>query len=471
MRAEADRILKQSIYEEVKAGRVAQMPEAFTNPRAIELQRKLSELQITAANLDVNYGPESPQVIEVRQQIAAVQGQMDANTRLLEEKLKRDYERANRDEQSLKSLLSQAQAEAVYNNEANIRYSILKAQFDTAKSLYTGFLQKTNQANFEASQQSNNLRVIQPARVPRDPSGPRRPLIIGLALFLSLGVGIGLALSLDHFDTTIKSVEDVGYHMQLPALGIIPVMPLGARRIFPSRTKIKPIVINNTSVAKNPGEPYDSMAVAADAYCMLRTSVLLSAGDRTAKTILVTSSQPNEGKTTTVVNMAISMAQLGESVLIIDCDLRTPSVHEFFGVEREPGLSTYLSSCPEIYNLIRKLPIPNLSLLAAGTPTINPPELISSEKMRGLLTILAMRYDRILIDSPPLLNLADPVILSTIVDGVMLVMNSGKTTRDLALRARDELLKVGAGIIGVVLNNVDFRHEDLGYLKQYSIYK
>jgi capsular exopolysaccharide synthesis family protein len=202
----------------------------------------------------------------------------------------------------------------------------------------------------------------------------------------------------------------------------------------------------------------DGRSAAAEAYRLLRTSVTLSVPDRASRAILITSSQPGEGKTTTTVNTAISLAQLGSSVLIIDCDLRTPKVHSLLGTEQEPGLSTYLSQDVEIDDLIRKLKIPGLSLIPAGPIPHNPAELLGSKRMKDLLEIMSKRYDHILIDSPPLIHLADPVILSTLVDGVIMVVHGGKSTRDVVRRARQELSNVGAHVFGVVLNKVDARN-------------
>jgi capsular exopolysaccharide synthesis family protein len=206
----------------------------------------------------------------------------------------------------------------------------------------------------------------------------------------------------------------------------------------------------------------------AEAYRVLRTSVLLSSAGEPPKKILVASGQPGEGKTTTVINTAISLGQLGVKVLIIDCDLRKPTAHKILGVDNDEGLSTYLSRNVELESMIQKLPIANVSLLPSGPVPPNPAELISSEKMKTMLQILGDQYDHILIDSPPLINVTDPVILSTLVDGVMLVVHGGKSTRDVVRRARQELVSVGAKIYGVVLNNLDLRRE--GY-DQYYYYR
>jgi polysaccharide biosynthesis transport protein len=470
MRAETDRILKQSLYEEVKAGRVEQLPDAFADPKSIALQAKLGELATLSAQLSVKYGPKNPRVAEVEQQMANLQQQIDESRGMLQEKLRADYERAVRDDQSLKVALDRAKAEAVQQNQDYIQYNILKQDVDTSKTLYTDFLQKTNQAHAQVAEQHNPMRVIQPARAPVDPVGPKRLLTMLLGVFAGFGGGIGLAFFLEYIDNTIKSVEDVSRYAQLPALGVIPAISgSSARGLSGKGGKQKALKGSSAKIGglAQPGQlmALDNRSSAAEAYRVLRTSVLLSAAGNPPKTILITSSQPGEGKTTTTVNTAISLAQLGASVLIIDCDLRKPTTHKVLGADPSRGLSTYLSRNIEVDGLIQKLQIPNLSLIPCGPIPPNPAELISSAKMKNMLQILAERYDHILIDAPPLVNVADPVILSTLVDGVILVVHGGKSTRDIVRRSRHELASVGAKIFGVVLNNVDLRNE--GYESYY----
>lgn len=200
---------------------------------------------------------------------------------------------------------------------------------------------------------------------------------------------------------------------------------------------------------------------------MLRTSIMSSesgAGIK-AKTWLVTSSQPAEGKTTTVINVAVSIAHLGRSVLIVDCDLRRPAVHKRFRVDQEPGLSTYLSGEVELENVIQKLDIPGLSLIPSGALPYNPGDMIGSQKMKEMVETLANLCDYIVFDSPPLL-LADPLILSTMVDSVILVVNGGKSNWETMSLARQELSSVGANVFGVVLNDVSAKH--IPYYGHYS---
>jgi len=476
MRAETERTLKQSVYEEVKAGRMSELPAAFADPKITTLQTKLEDLKANLEKLQLKFGPEHPNLVNAQLDIRTTEAQLATSRQALESKLKGDYELAVRDEQSLKTAFDKAKTEAVTQNQAAIQFNILKTEVDTAKSMYTDFLQKTSQAKVEVAQQHNNMRLIQPARVPGGPVGPARFRTIMIGLFLSLLGGVGLAYFLEYLDNTIKTVEDVGRYTQLPALGVIPALASspaprrlnGARRRNLIVGRERERHARDFPTASEKLTVFDNRSSAAEAYRVVRTSMLLSAAGAPPKTILVTSGQAGEGKTTTVVNTAISLAQLGSSVLIIDCDLRRPATHKIFGIQVDNGLSTYLSQNAEIEDLIQKLQIPNLSLLPCGPIPPNPAELISSAKMRNLLSLLATRYDHILIDSPPLINVTDPVILSSLVDGVIMVVHGGKSPRTIVQRARQELLGVGAKIFGVVLNNVDMSRE--GYDAYYYYY-
>lgn len=477
LRAETDRMLKQTLYQEVKAGHIAQLPEAFSDAKLAELQKQLNDLQTQAAQVGVKYGPKNLRVLEVQQQIASVQSQINATRSNLEQKLKLDYERAVEDEASLNAALQRSKSDAAQENQATIQYNILKQDLDTARSLYTDFLQKTNQAKAQVAEQHNNIRVIERAKVPSRPIGPKRAVMIMLSLVVSLGGSIGLVFFMEYLDSTIKNVEDVNRYVQLPALGVIPAISSGkSRKLIPGRERKHKAISGGKTASgpevMKPGQlmALDNHSMAAEAYRALRTSVLLSAAGRPPKTILVTSSQAGEGKTTTCINTALSLAQLGASVLIIDCDLRRPTTHKILEVDHVLGLSTYLSRDIPIDGLVRRLPMKNVSLLPCGPIPPNPAELISSEKMRSMLAMLETKYDHILLDSPPLINVTDPVILSRIVDGVILVVHAGMSTRYLVRRARQELASVGAKVFGVVLNNVNLRREgyDNYYYSRYS---
>ena len=481
MRAEIDRMLKQSLYEDVQRGLVGQLPEAFADQKTNTLQTELGKLKVIEAELSVKYGPENPQLVQVQSKIKSLSDQIRDARGTLEEKLKADYERAMRDERSLKSALDRAKAEAVQQNQASIQYDILNQEVETAKSLYNDFLQKTKQAELQLAEQYNNLRVIEPAAIPTSPIGPQRLRTILIGLLVSLLGALGLAFFLEYLDNTVKSVEDIGRVVQLPTLAVIPSITTITQRAMATRRKEGAAIteaLTNTQGIELDTEPgrltklvtLDQLSSVVEAYRMLRTSVLLSTAGKPPKTILFTSGQPGEGKTTTAINTAISLSQLGASVLLIDADLRRPTVHRVFKMNQPQGLSTYLSRQVEVDPLIHKLWVPNLSVLPCGPIPPNPAELISSERMKEVLKALSEKYDHVLIDSPPLINVTDPVILSTMVDGVILVVQAGRSTRDIVRRARHELSSVGAKIFGVVLNNLDVKREGYGNYPTYTHY-
>jgi polysaccharide biosynthesis transport protein len=495
LKAETNANSKESLYEEVKQGRVARLPEAFSDPGITQNQTKLSGLEIELAQLIAVFGPENPRVIATRNQMKELERQVAESTKNLGERLKAEAERARSEEKLLKESFEAAKVEAIQQNQSAIKFNILKQNVDTTKALYNDFLQKTNQAQIEQRQDANDMRIIDPARASL--VGPRRGRAIFIGLILSLAAGIGLALLLEYLDNTVKNVEDVARATQLPTLALIPSMNADAMRVdtgkkdgLQMRIKSGAARLAQSAKSAKSGGPGGLIARGAqssgatpaalgasssvvESYRMLRTSLLLSNAGAPPKTILITSSQPGEGKTTTAVNTAISLSQLGASVLLIDADLRRPAVHKAFKIPHSHGISNYLSSHTPLDDLIVKLPIPNLYALPCGPIPPNPAELISSDRMKELLNELGRRFDHILIDSPPMISVTDPIILSTMVDGLILVVQAGRSTRELARRARRELARSGARVFGVVLNNVNVRREgydDYDYYRYTSAY-
>jgi capsular exopolysaccharide synthesis family protein len=462
MRAETDRMLKQSLYQQVQEGRLEQLPEAFSDPRATGLKSRLSDLAVEAAQLNAIYGPDNPKVIDLNQQMEALRIEIASSLRALEAKLKADYERAVRDEQALRRALEEAKSGATTQNQLAIQYNILRQNVDTAKSLYKEFLQKNTQVQVQLAEQENNIRVVQRAKLPKGPVGPNRLPVILASSLVSLLAGIGLVFLIEYMDRTVKTVGELNRFTQLPALGVIPA----ANKKLLSRAKrnksaITSLGVNGNSAALKLNGVFvlDYNSPIAEAYRGLRTSVLLSSSGAPPKTILVTSGLAGEGKTTTVVNTAVSLAQLGSSVLIIDCDLRKPTIDKVLGLNAEQGLSNYLSDEDMTEPPIIESFIPNLYVLPCGPIPSHPAELICSRKMKDMIRTLSERFDHILVDSPPLMHVTDPVILSTIVDGVILVVHGSKSTRDIIRQSCQELSNVGAKNFGVVLNNIDLRRE------------
>ena len=474
IRAQTERILKRSLYEQVQAGKIQDLPEAFSDPKIGALQQQISKLEVQLAELKVNYGPQNPKVKEIQDQIPVLSKQLESGRKSLEAKLRAEYERAEQNATTLNAALNRAKAAAVNENQASIKLNILKQDVDTARALYTDFLKNTNEAKTRAAEQNNKIKFIQEAQTPGAPVGPNRLTLILAGFALSLGAGIGLALFLEYLDNTIKSQDDVEQYARMPMLAVIPTIS-GIQRVQSSlkqKAKRKQIAVGDDGsqlglevrtnmVQADLTVSLDSHSITGEAYRALRTSLLLSTADTPLKVVLVTSVQSGEGKTTTALNTAVSLTRLGSRVLIVDCDLRRPTIHKRLDVSGASGLSNYLAGNCEIGSVIQELTIPNLSAIASGPIPPNPAELLSSRKMTEMLDLLRRSYDHIILDSPPVSNVTDPIILSTIADGTIFVIRSGKTSREMVKRARQELANVKSKIFGVVLNDVNI-HRD-GY--------
>src|SRR5258705_11071319 len=318
----------------------------------------------------------------------------------------------------------------------------------------------------------NNIHVVGYAAVPKGPIGPQRMQGVFLALVLALAFGIALALFLDYLDDTIKNPSDIESGLRLPSLAIIPIAGRMTQRFLPITRALHrgasgggaELLINEQGTTAQ-----------AEAYNHLRTSILLSTPGRAPKTLLVTSSVPAEGKTTTAVNTATVLAQTGAKVLIIDADMRRPRLHQVFGLPNDGCLSSFLSrECEEadILSRINQYQDANIYLLSSGAIPPNPAELLGSSQMKRLLEIVSKTFTHIVIDSPPIASFTDGVLIASLVDGVILVVHGGKTSRQVVRRSRQTLNEIGAKIIGVVLNRAEVTsHDYYNYRYKYEAYQ
>jgi polysaccharide biosynthesis transport protein len=319
-------------------------------------------------------------------------------------------------------------------------------------------MQRSKENDVTMAGTPNNIHVVDYAAIPKEAVGPRRLQAVTLAMVLAIAFGIALALFLEYLDDTVKDARDVETGLRLPSLAIIPIAGKAKQRFLPISRSLQRTNGNGTSpelLINNTGS-----TVQAEAYKHLRTSILLSTAGRPPKSLLVTSSVPAEGKTTTVINTATVLAQTGAQVLVIDADMRRPRLHQVLDMDNEEGLSAILSSDlteADVLSKIKKYRDTNIYLLSSGAIPPNPAELLGSSQMRELLAIVGENFNYIVIDSPPIASFTDGVLISALVDGVLLVVHGGKTSRQVVKRARQMLHEIGAKIIGVVLNKAEMR--------------
>jgi capsular exopolysaccharide synthesis family protein len=463
--AETDRIRAETMYRLSREGEMDSLPPVLADPQVQSLNAKLSELRQELAQLNVEFQPAHPRVARVREQIAEADKSLALAKRRLVSNIETEYKAAARREKDLRAMLEKQRAETLKQNERAIELSIKKREVEATTELYQGLLEKLNDVKLLSSLTTTNIQVLDKAVVPLFPARPRKMFNVGLSLVVGLVVGIGVALFVEYLDNTIKSTDDVDRLLSLPVLGLVPSLESLEKKSWMALPKVsrgkavqQPILITDRQRTSF-----------AEAFRSLRTSVLLSHAERPPRTILFTSSSPGEGKTTTAINTAISLAQTGARVIIIDGDLRKPGVHKSLNIKTQPGLSTYLTRPVELNSIILEHPTPNLSVIPSGAIPPNPSELLGSAKMRDMVKQLAEQFDFVVVDSPPV-STPDSLILSALVDGVILVIRCGDTPRELVSRAKQSLVDVNAKIFGVVLNRLDVNQDGYYYYYYYRSY-
>ena len=475
LEAENERGLAEAAFRTTLAPGAAEANAEVNDKQIADFKARLAEQKQKRAQLMLTDTEESPEVKEVNQQIAILEKQLDetrTNARtVITANLESNYRKALSREKGLRESFNKQRSETVAQNQAAINYNILKQEIQTNKGLLEGLMQRSKENDVSMAGTPNNIHVVDYAMVPGGPMGPRRMQSVMMALALALVFGIGLALFLEYLDDTVKNPSDIESGLRLPSLAIIPIATSTQQLLFPITRALQrngngsgsELLINATGPSAQ-----------AEAYKHLRTSILLSTPGRAPKTLLVTSSVPAEGKTTTAVNTATVLAQTGAKVLLIDADMRRPRLHHVFGVNNELGLSAILSSElreAEILGKIHQYQDSNIYLLSSGAIPPNPAELLGSSHMRRLLEIASETFTYVVIDSPPIASFTDGVLVSALVDGVILVVHGGKTSRQVVRRSRQMLNEIGAKIIGVVLNKAEIRSTDYHYYHYYGDHK
>lgn len=472
--AENERKLAEASYRASLAPGAAEALAEGSAKQAGEAETKLNELKQKRAQLLVEYKEKYPEIEEIDQQIVVLEKQIKDSrgraTTTLTTNLETRYRQALARELSLRAAFDKQRGETLTQNEAAVNYRIIQQETETNKGLLEGLLQRSKENDVIMAGTPNNIHVVDYATVPKSPVGPRRLQGLAVAALVALVFGIALARYLDYLDDTIHSSEDVEKLLRLPALAVIPAMATSARRRLLSTV---------TALQKRNGNGahpelllnIDSGSPLAEAYRHLRTSILLSSAGGAPQTLLVTSSQPGEGKTTTAVNTALILEQTGATVLVVDADMRRPRVHSIFDLKNQRGLSTILASKmseTEMLEVISQHEASGVYVLTSGTIPPNPAELIGSEQMHRLIAVLKGKFTHIVVDSPPIASFTDSVLISSQVDGVLLVVHGDVASRAIVRRSRQVLQDVGAKIFGVVLNNVNLRPSDYYYYKYYN---
>lgn len=438
--AQDDRIRAQAAWSQVSGG--GALPSgAIANSILNSLQQQRAGLNAQYQQQLKVYKPDYPSMQALKGQIDEVDRQIAQERSAVRASIKAEYDAAQARENMLIAQLEQLRTATLDVDNRSIDYNILRREVDTNRELYDGLLQRYKEIGVAGGVGNNNIAIVDRAIVPTGRYKPSLPLNLALGLMLGLMLGVLLAFVLEFLDDTIKTPEDVEQHLRMPVLGVVPRL-------------------KKETTAEALADPRSAFS---EAYRSVRTALQFSTDNGVPRVLLITSASAAEGKSTSALTLARNFAQLGKRVLLIEADLRNPSLHRVLGVRSETGLSSLLAGAASASQVIMDTDDERLKLILAGPLPPNPAELLSGSRLLSMLTVAAEKYDQVIIDGPPVLGIADAPILSNVVSGTLLVVQSGSTRIKTAQAALKRLAAARAHVIGGLLTQYDAKVAGYGY--------
>lgn len=438
--------------------------QAQDNPDSLQVvqdNHTLQTLKQTKARLETEYQdnlaiykPAFPKMQQLRGQIVEVDKQIRAELDEVRRSAVASFRAARAQEQMLRERLGGAKQQLLDLQGRSIRYSILKREVDTNRQLYDGLLQRLKEIGVAGGVGINNISVVDKAQVPTFPYKPDLGKNVTMGLAIGLIIGLLVAWLLEHLDDTIRFADDVERETGAAVLGVVP--------------KLKAADVAKGQLAL--GSHLDPTSAFAESYRSVRTALQFSTASGAPRRLVVTSSSKNEGKSTTALALAINFAQMGKPVLLIDADLRNPVMHKMLNLGNSRGLSNYLSSSIGVLEVVQRTDIPNLFVMTTGPLPPNPVELLSSMKLLTLLSQCEEHFAHVIVDGPPVLGIADSIVLGNQVDNAVFVIESGRTRKGHAKAALKRLQQAGVHPLGVILTKIDSYHDLYGYNTYYYQY-
>ena len=454
-RAKTDRFEKEALYNQLQSiqsnsAALDSFPAILSNPFIQQQKAEMADLQRQFASVQERLGAKHPEYQKVEAALRTAEAKLQGEIAKVVQSVRNQYLAARTQENSLNAALESQKREALSMNRKGIEYGVLRREVESSRQIYDSLMQRAKETGVSAELKSSNIRIVDAAERPRVPASPRRNFNMLIALFGGSMLGVGLAFFFEYLDNRIKTPDEVKSHLGLPALGMVPAIGDKA--------------LNGAYPLLGAGTPPNFN----EAFRTVRTNVLFSSAEEGSKTLLITSTGPGEGKTTFSCNLAVSLAQTGQRVLLIDADMRKPKVHDAFGVNQEPGLSNLLVGGVKASESVRKTKITGLWLLPAGKLPPNPAELLGSQRFKEFLLSLKEHFDTIVIDSPPVMAVADAAVIAHRTTGVVFVVGAEMTSRYAAKAALDQLENARARFVGAVLNRVDIEKHSYYYSQYYK---
>lgn len=454
LQARSEKESKKAYLEQVRRmspGELMTLPELANNTSYQAMRKELVDTELRKSELDQSLGPKHPDVVGLDNRIQSLRAALAAEARGVTRSVEAAYEAASRQEAVLAASVSSAQAEMASLRDKSPEYQTLKRDADTSNEIAQALARRGKEASVESAITDRTVRIVEPADVPQAPVFPDRTANLQMALLVGLATGVLLVAAKERLDTTVKTPDDIRDALRVPFLGFVPDLS----------TLSEVVMKSNLSAIRSPTSPL------SEAYRVIRTNVMASANSMNARVLLVTSIHPGEGKSTTALNLAAAIAQTGATAILVDSDLRRPTVHSNLSLPRGPGMRDVLTRNGSFRDIVRQGPIPGLSALTSGAPPDNPAELMGCEEMRGLLKDLSETYDWVIVDAPPVGGMADALIIGGVVDGIVLVVEGDRTTRAVATDGVAQLTSVGGRLLGAIINRVDVKRNAY-YLSRYA---
>lgn len=454
-RVEAETRYKQAMAIDDTPEMLDSIPEVLKNELVQEIKRMEVTLYNRMSELSQKYGKRHPQMQAIESELEELRKRKIQEVKSVVNSLRNQYKLAVAKEESLKKALENQKNESLEMNKKAIDYGVLQRQAESARQMYEMLIKRFKETSLTEEMKTGNIRVVDRAETPLIPVKPKKRLNLLLALVVGLTLGIGLAFFLEYLDNTIKLPDEVRDYLKIPYLGPIPAF-------------IKDR--NRDGIPADLVTLHAPKSTASESFRGIRTGILFSSADKAPQVILVSSSGPGEGKTVCASNLAVTMAQAGSRVVLLDCDMRRPRLHKMFNISRELGVSNVLVGSSTLADVMVTGVIPNLDVVPCGPIPPNPSEIVGSNRMKELIATLRKDYTRIIIDSPPITAVTDSAVLAQAADGLIIVVRAGDTPRQIVQNGIAHLKALNAPILGAVLNGVNTGKDSYYYYQYYYYY-
>ncbi|WP_291832270.1 polysaccharide biosynthesis tyrosine autokinase [Brevundimonas sp.] len=439
--ARAARVAAEERWRSARTSEVMTLPEVLQNPSIQRLGEQRAQLEAEYQQKSSLYQPDYPEMVRLRGQITEIDGQIQTLAANIRSSIQSQYVVAANQERSLQGQVNGLKGDVLDLRDRSIQYNILQRELDTTRTLYEGLLQRYKEVGVTGNVTSNNISIVDNATPPATPSKPNMMINLALAALFGLGLGVVAALVLEALDETLATPDDVEKKLAVPVLGVVPLLDKG----------------QTTAAALA-----DIRSGFSEAYYSLRTALQFSTPEGAPASLLVSSARPAEGKSTTAYAVALNLARIGKRVLLVDGDLRNPSMHRLVGVDNERGMSNVLSGSSDLASVVQRTRQDNLYFIPCGPLPPNPAELWGGDRLRQFLNDARDKFDHVVVDGPPVLGFADSPLLAAAVGGVLFVLESKGTRRGQARGALRRLKMGRARLLGAVLTKFNAKTTTYG---------